>query len=100
MATDIQAAALTPMVVEEAASMPAGTAPMRVAMFSEDGQPVSPGAKTADAVDDVASPDATATASTETVSTAEFAAVVALANETKSKLNELLGNLETAGILS
>lgn len=38
----------------------------------------------------ISMPDATATASTETVDPAEFAAVVALVNACKAKLNSIL----------
>lgn len=56
--------------------------------------------KMATAVANVAAADATSTASTETVSTAEFAAAVTLLNECKSKLNALLAAERTAGQLS
>lgn len=56
--------------------------------------------KMAAAVADVASADATSTGSTETVSTTEFAAAVALANECKAKLNALLAAARAAGQLS
>lgn len=56
--------------------------------------------KMATAVGNVAATDATSTASTETVSPTEFAAVVTLANECKSKLNALLAAERTAGQLS
>ena len=56
--------------------------------------------KMATAVANVAAANATSTASTETVSTAEFAAVVTLVNECKTKLNALLAAERTAGQLS
>ena len=56
--------------------------------------------KMATAVANVAAADATSTASTETVSTTEFAAAVTLLNECKSKLNALLAAERTAGQLS
>ena len=55
------------------------------------------GVKKASAVASVAAADATSTASTETVSPTEFAAVVTLANELKAKLNSLLANSKSAG---
>lgn len=48
----------------------------------------------------VSAADATATASTDTVAPAEFSAAVALANETKAKLNSLIANLKAAGIVA
>ena len=56
--------------------------------------------KMATAVANVAAADATSTASTETVSTTEFAAAVKLLNECKTKLNALLAAERTAGQLS
>ena len=56
--------------------------------------------KMATAVENVTAADATSTASSETVSTTEFAAVVKLANECKTKLNALLAAERTAGQLS
>lgn len=56
--------------------------------------------KMATAVANVAAADATSTSSTETVNPTEFAAVVTLANECKTKLNALLDAERTAGQLS
>lgn len=56
--------------------------------------------KMATAVANVAAADATSTASSETVSTTEFAAAVKLLNECKTKLNALLAAERTAGQLS
>lgn len=56
--------------------------------------------KMATAVANVAAADATSTSSTETVNPTEFAAVVTLANECKTKLNALLAAERTAGQLS
>lgn len=56
--------------------------------------------KMATTVADVAAADATATASGTTVDPTEFAAVVTLANECKTKLNALLVAERTAGQLS
>ena len=53
--------------------------------------------KKASSVASVTAADATSTASTETVDPAEFAAVVALANELKAKLNSVLTNVKNAG---
>ena len=55
------------------------------------------GVKKAATVAAVASADATSTASTETVSTAEFAAAVTLLNECKQKLNAVIANEKSAG---
>lgn len=52
--------------------------------------------KKASAVTDVASADA-AVAAAETVTKAEFDAVVAVANETKKQFNDLLAKMKTAG---
>lgn len=52
--------------------------------------------KKASAVTAVASADA-AVAAAETVTKAEFDAVVAVANETKKQLNDLLAKMKTAG---
>lgn len=56
--------------------------------------------KMATSVANVAAADATSTSSTETVNPTEFAAVVTLANECKTKLNALLAAERTAGQLS
>ena len=56
--------------------------------------------KMATAVANVAAADATSTSSTETVNPTEFAAVVTLVNECKTKLNALLAAERTAGQLS
>lgn len=56
--------------------------------------------KMATAVANVAAADATSTASSETVSPAEFSAAVTLLNECKTKLNALLAAERTAGQLS
>ena len=56
--------------------------------------------KMASAVANVAAADASSTSSTETVNPTEFAAVVTLANECKTKLNALLAAERTAGQLS
>ena len=56
--------------------------------------------KMASAVANVAAADATSTASSETVSPAEFSAAVTLLNECKTKLNALLAAERTAGQLS
>ena len=56
--------------------------------------------KMATAVANVEADDATSTSSTETVNPTEFAAVVTLANECKTKLNALLAAERTAGQLS
>lgn len=56
--------------------------------------------KMATVVADVAAADATTTSSAETVNPAEFAAVVAVANECKAKLNALLAAERAAGQLS
>lgn len=53
--------------------------------------------KMASAVANVASADATSTASSETVSPTEFAAVVKLVNECKKQLNDLISKAKTAG---
>lgn len=53
--------------------------------------------KKASGVDAVAAADATSTASGETVSPAEFAAVVTLVNEIKAKTNSTLANMKSAG---
>lgn len=58
------------------------------------------GVKLAAAVADVAAPDATSTASTETVDPTEFAAVVTELNETKQKLNAALAALRASGALA
>ena len=55
------------------------------------------GVRKAATVAAVASADATSTASTETVSTAEFAAAVTLLNECKQKLNAVIANEKSAG---
>ena len=52
----------------------------------------------ADAVADVSAADAAAAAA-DTVTRAEFDAVVTLANEAKSKLNSLLAAMRTSGLL-
>ena len=56
--------------------------------------------KMATAVANVGADDATSTSSTETVNPTEFASVVTLANECKTKLNALLAAERTAGQLS
>ena len=56
--------------------------------------------KMASAVSNVAAADASSTSSTETVNPTEFAAVVTLVNECKTKLNALLAAERTAGQLS
>ena len=56
--------------------------------------------KMASAVANVAAANATSTSSTETVNPTEFAAVVTLVNECKTKLNALLAAERTAGQLS
>ena len=56
--------------------------------------------KMATVVADVEAADATSTSSTETVNPTEFAAVVKLANECKTRLNALLAAERTAGQLS
>lgn len=53
--------------------------------------------KKASSVAAVSSADATSTASGETVDPTEFAAVVALCNELKQKLNAALANAKSAG---
>lgn len=55
------------------------------------------GVKKAATVDAVESTDATSTASTDTVSPAEFAAAVTLLNECKKKLNSVIANEKSAG---
>lgn len=85
--------------------------PMDVALYNEDGTPFTGGGgaapaaattttagivKKASATNAVASPDATA-AATETVTKAEFDSVVALANECKAQLNDLIAKAKTAG---
>lgn len=56
--------------------------------------------KMATAVANVTAANATSTSSTETVNPTEFAAVVTLVNECKTKLNALLAAERTAGQLS
>lgn len=84
--------------------------PMHVALYNEDGTPFTGGGaapaaattttagvvKKASATSAVASPDATA-AATETVTKAEFDAVVTLLNECKAQLNDLIAKAKTAG---
>lgn len=84
--------------------------PMDVALYNEDGTPFTGGGaapaaattttagivKKASATNAVASPDATA-AATETVTKAEFDAVVTLLNECKAQLNDLIAKAKTAG---
>lgn len=84
--------------------------PMDVALYNADGTPFSGGGaapaaattttagivKKASATNAVASPDATA-AATETVTKAEFDAVVTLLNECKAQLNDLISKAKTAG---
>ena len=84
--------------------------PMDVALYNEDGTPFTGGGaapaaattttagivKKASATNAVASPDATAAAD-ETVTKAEFDAVVTLLNECKAQLNDLISKAKTAG---
>ncbi|OUP10994.1 hypothetical protein [Collinsella sp. An2] len=85
--------------------------PMDVALFNEDGTPFTGGGgaapgnattttaglvKKASATTAVASPDATAAAN-ETVTKEEFDKVVALANECKAQLNDLITKAKSAG---
>ena len=84
--------------------------PMDVALYNEDGTPFTGGGaapaaattttagivKKASATNAVASPDATAAAA-ETVTKAEFDAVVTLLNECKAQLNDLISKAKTAG---
>lgn len=84
--------------------------PMDVALYNEDGTPFTGGGaapaaattttagivKKASATNAVASPDATAAAA-ETVTKAEFDAVVTLLNECKAQLNDLIAKAKTAG---
>lgn len=84
--------------------------PMDVALYNEDGTPFTGGGaapaaattttagivKKASATNAVASPDATAAAA-ETVTKAEFDAVVTLLNECKAQLNDLISKVKTAG---
>lgn len=116
MAGTASLSAIIPVVVESLDAIPAGVAPKRVAVFDGTGAPVEPGGseyelpaattdqiggvKKAAAVAAVASPDATSTASTETVSPAEFAAAVTLLNECKQKINALVSGGAAAGWLS
>ena len=84
--------------------------PMDVALYNEDGTPFTGGGaapaaattttagivKKASATNAVASPDATAAAA-DTVTKAEFDAVVTLLNECKAQLNDLISKAKTAG---
>lgn len=84
--------------------------PMHVALFNEDGTPFTgggdaPGAATtstaglvkkASATTAISSPDAAA-AATETVTKAEFDAVVTLLNECKAQVNDIISKAKTAG---
>lgn len=84
--------------------------PMDVALFNEDDTPFTGGGtapgnatttvaglvKKASATDSVASPDAAA-AATETVTKAEFDAVVTLVNECKAQINDLVTKAKSAG---
>lgn len=84
--------------------------PMDVALFTEDGEPYGGGGaapgnattttaglvKKASATDAVSAADAVA-AATETVTKAEFDAVVTLVNELKSKVNDHITKSKTAG---
>lgn len=84
--------------------------PMHAALFNEDGTPFTGGGeapgnattstaglvKKASATTAIASPDATAAAA-ETVTKAEFDAVVTLLNECKAQVNDMIGKAKTAG---
>lgn len=84
--------------------------PMDVALFNEDGTPYEGGGaatvnattttaglvKKCSAVSAVASADAVAAAS-DTVTKAEFDAVVTLLNECKAQLNDMISKAKTAG---
>lgn len=89
---------------------PSPLLPMHVALFDEDGSPVefggsSPSAATTTAAGVVKKASATAAvesanaaaAASETVTKEEFDAVVALANECKAKLNDLISKAKSAG---
>lgn len=96
-------------IVEDAAKA-SPLLPQHVALVNPDGSAfgggnapgnattATPGlVKKASAVASVASPDVAAAAG-ETVTKAEFAKAVAVANECKKQLNALLANLKAAGI--
>lgn len=84
--------------------------PMHVALFNEDGTPFTGGGdapeaattstaglvKKASATTAISSPDASAAAA-ETVTKAEFDAVVAVANACKAAVNDLIAKAKTAG---
>lgn len=102
-------------VVEAAEEMPQACTPVRMALFTEDGEPVSigggsyelpaagadslGGVKLASKVDAVAAADA-ASASGEAPTAAEHNAAAALANECKEKINAVIGAMKSAGIMS
>lgn len=104
-------------VVEAAEEMPQACTPVRMALFTEDGEPVSiggeggsyelpaagadslGGVKLAAKVDAVAAADA-ASASGEAPTAAEHNAAAALANECKGKINAVIGAMKSAGIMS
>lgn len=104
------AAPLVQKFIVEDAEKASSLLPQHVALVSPDGTPwtgegTAPGnattseaglVKKASGVTTVASADATDAAS-ETVTKAEFDAVVAVANETKKQLNDLISNMKTAG---
>lgn len=86
--------------------------PQRIALVDESGEPWGGAApakattqkegvvKKASAVTAVASGDATTASSGETVDPTEFAAVVALANECKAQLNDLIAKMKSAGLMA
>lgn len=102
-------------VVEAVEEMPQACTPVRMALFTEGGEPVSigggsyelpaagadslGGVKLASKVDAVAAADA-ASASGEAPTAAEHNAAAALANECKEKINAVIGAMKSAGIMS
>lgn len=98
---------------DEAHAVPEGQAVVKLVFVDESGEPteiggssayvlpaattsVMGGVKKASAVNTVASPDATAAASTAPTKE-EFDKVVTLANELKAQLNDLIAKNKTAG---